>query len=144
MKKLIALLGFVAFFSAAAQENPVKFDFSQNADTLIIEASIEQGWHLYAAHLPHPNEGPLPTEIIVSTNENIQSNGPIVEGLGHTEMDDAFGIEVKYFEEHAIFKQALIIHQEQVLVSGSINYMVCNDNMCIPFEVPFEYTFLKN
>ena len=144
MKKLLVLLGFITSLSATSQENPVKLDFSQNADTLIINATIEKGWHLYAAHLPNPNEGTLPTEIIISSNENVVANGPIVEDIGHTEMDDAFGIEVKYFEETAFFKQAITAKIDQVLLSGTVNYMVCNDNMCIPFDVPFTFTFHKN
>lgn len=139
--KNLALLIFSLVFSSQmlfGQQNPVKFTVTHLADTLIFTASIEKGWHLYAAHLPHPNEGPLPTEIIYTASSNFLLNGPILEGKGIVKLDEAFGVDVKYFETKAVFKQVITKNtSESFTCSGSINYMVCNDQMCIPLEFPF-------
>ena len=144
MKLLLITVITICWGTMLSQHNPVSFDISQNDDTLIFNATIETGWHLYAANLPNPEEGPLPTEIYIDANAMIDSTSAIYEGEGHTEMDDAFGIEVKYFETNATFKQRVITKEKITPITGVINYMVCNDAMCIPFDVPFSYTFIKN
>ena len=145
MKHLITL--FTIFFNGAllAQHNPVSFNISQSSDTIIFDAVIEDGWHMYAVHLPNPNEGPLPTEFIIDSTEHFNLVEPVIEEEGHTEMDDAFGIEVKYFEKNVTFKQPIkVLTQEEFHITGTISYMVCNDQMCIPFDVPLNYSFLKD
>jgi hypothetical protein len=140
MKNLARLLFFFTMFSNVifGQQNPVSFDISVKNDTLIFNAKIEKGWHVYAAHLPHPNEGPLPTEFIYSASSSFQLKGLVLEGAGIVKMDEAFGVNVKYFDTQAVFKQVIAKNtNEPFNCSGTINYMVCNDQMCIPLEYPF-------
>lgn len=135
MKPLFTFLSFFFLMQFInAQENPVTFTVEQQDKSITFNATIASGWHLYAANLPDPTSGPLPTEIVY--NEPAPSVvGTIEEPKGHTEMDDAFGIEVKFFEEKTYFKQTFAEKPEHV--SGTIYYMVCNDEMCIPLEYPF-------
>lgn len=129
-----ATLIFLCSHTVLAQHKPVSFDVKLHEDTLVFEADIESGWHLYAANLPDPTGGPLPTEIVYSDPAPILK-GKIIEPKGHTEMDDAFGIEVKYFEERTYYKQ--VLSSAPKTISGTVYYMVCNDEMCIPLEYPF-------
>lgn len=128
----LVLLGSSSYFS---QHNPITFDVSLHRDTLVFDAQIESGWHLYAANLPDPSGGPLPTEFVYN-DPAPELKGGIIEPKGHVEMDDSFGVKVKYFEDHTIYKQILSSIPRQP-VSGTIYYMVCNDEMCIPLEYPF-------
>jgi len=64
--------------------------------------------------------------------------GNVIEPMGHTEMDDAFGVEVKYFEDHTYYKQ--LLGSAPKIIIGTVYYMVCNDEMCIPLEYPFSIT----
>jgi len=138
----LALTAFLLSFTLTAQHNPVSFEISHENQTIVFKASIEKGWHLYAAHLPNPFEGPLPTEIIFNESEQFVLQDSIIESVGHTEMDDAFGIEVKYFENSATFKQPIkVTSKADVTISGTIYYMVCNDEMCIPLERAFSYIY---
>lgn len=128
---------FIAF-TFFGQENPVKFTVTSNQDTLVFSAKIEKGWHLYAAHLPHPNEGPLATEIIFNASPNFQVKGSIIEEKGIVKMDDAFGIDVKYFENATVFKQVITKNStDSFNCTGTISYMVCNDQKCIPLDYSF-------
>lgn len=140
MKNLLFLFFSFTLISniVLGQQNPVKFTITSKNDTLIFTAQIEKGWHMYAAHLPHPNEGPLPTEFIYAASSNFQLKGPIIEGVGTVKMDEAFGVNVKYFDAQAVFKQVITKNTNEPFVcTGTINYMVCNDQMCIPLEYPF-------
>lgn len=135
MKFFIAFLitgGFTQFFS---QHNPVSFETKIINDTIVFSADIEQGWHLYAANLPDPTAGPLPTEIVYN-DPAPEITGNIIEPEGHTEMDEAFGIKVKYFENSTYYKQVLEASPAHT-ISGTVYYMVCNDEMCIPLEYSF-------
>jgi DsbC/DsbD-like thiol-disulfide interchange protein len=141
MKNLLLLFLIMLSTWAFSQTNPVKFTAYAQNDTLIFEATIEKGWHLYAAHLPNPYEGPLPTELIFDANSNFHLDGKVIEPIGIVEMDDAFGIEVKYFKNSTIFKQPITrITKSSFTCSGTINYMVCNDQMCIPLDYSFTIT----
>ena len=120
-----------------AQVNPVSFEVNLNGDTIIFNAQIESGWHLYAANLPDPTAGPLPTEFVYN-DPAPELVGNVIEPMGHTEMDDAFGVEVKYFEDHTYYKQ--LLGSAPKIIIGTVYYMVCNDEMCIPLEYPFSIT----
>jgi thiol:disulfide interchange protein DsbD len=142
MKNIILILSLIVVNSTLAQHNPVTFEISQSGDTAIFHANIEKGWHMYAVNLPDPMGGPLPTEFIFEESNSFLLEDNIIESKGHTEMDDAFGIEVTYFENSAIFKQRIknLSVGTASLVKGNIYYMVCNDQMCIPLERAFSFT----
>jgi hypothetical protein len=138
MKTIVLLFSILICSFLIAQTNPVKFHSYAQNDTLVFEATIDKGWHLYAAHLPNPYEGPLPTELVFNASPDFQLNGAVIEPAGTIVMDDAFGVEVKYFKNTTIFKQPFQrITAKTFQISGVINYMVCNDQMCIPLEHPF-------
>lgn len=141
MKNILFILSFLISGLTLAQHNPVTFDITQSGDTAIFHASIEKGWHMYAVNLPDPMGGPLPTEFVFEESESYSLSGNISESIGHTEMDDAFGIEVTYFENKTTFKQRLKNQSNEAHpdVKGIVYYMVCNDEMCIPLERPFSF-----
>lgn len=135
MKTLLLTLCLAVSSVLIAQNNPVSFTVKTSGDTLIFDAQIEPGWHMYAANLPDPTAGPLPTEFVYN-DPSPELVGEIIEPEGHVEMDDAFGVEVKYFEQSSYFKQRVKM-SSTASISGTVYYMVCNDEMCIPFEYPF-------
>ncbi|CAG5076514.1 protein-disulfide reductase DsbD N-terminal domain-containing protein [Parvicella tangerina] len=139
MKKIHTLFLFLFFLSCGtasySQHNPVSFQTSTHGDTLVFDAHIESGWHLYAANLPDPTGGPLPTEIVYD-DPAPELIGGILEPKGHVEMDESFGVEVKYFENKTYYKQVLASTAKEH-ITGTIYYMVCNDEMCIPLEYKF-------
>lgn len=141
MKNIFLILALIWTGQSFAQHNPVSFEITQSGDTAIFHASIEHGWHMYAVNLPDPDGGPLPTEIVFEESDQFTLIDSITESKGHTEMDDAFGIEVTYFETEATFKQRILDKSKGANpnVKGVVYYMVCNDEMCIPLERSFTF-----
>ena len=142
MKNLIIItVFFLANFGFFAQENPVKWKITYNHETsaIIYNATIGLDWHLYAAHLPSPEEGPLPTEFKYDTSDYYQLNGKVLESKPIKTFDDNFGVDVSYFENTAEFSQGIkLTSAEPFVLTGTIYYMVCNEQMCIPFEDNFD------
>ena len=142
MKKLLLLATFLlTYIGFIAQENPVKWKITYNTETsaLHYNATIGLDWHLYAAHLPSPDEGPLPTEFKYDDSEHYQLNGKVIESNPIKTFDDNFGVDVNYFENSAEFTQKIKLNSSEIFnVTGKIYYMVCNEQMCIPFEDTFE------
>ncbi|WP_010134088.1 protein-disulfide reductase DsbD family protein [Ochrovirga pacifica] len=105
---------------------------------LITTATIQKGWHLYSQHLP--KNGPIPTtfhypntiQLVGETNEE--------EGI---EVDDPnFGMRLKYFSDSAVFKQKIELTKNIDSLKASVEFMVCNDEMCLPpNEVQLVYSF---
>lgn len=142
MKKIITallLLGTLATGQAQIL-NPVKFNYSakkisDNQYELHIKAIIDNKWHLYSTF--NPTGGAEPTVITFS---GIEKMGKLKEnGKLKTVFEKSFGVQQKYFENTVDFVQVVKTKSGVKKVEGSIEYMVCNDNKCLPpKEVPFE------
>ena len=52
--------------------------------------------------------------------------------------DKNFGLDLAYYEDTTTFRQPITINKNKGYLNGSIDYMTCNDNMCIPYHYPFE------
>jgi hypothetical protein len=141
IKLFFSIVFFFVSNTFFLQEDPVKWDVNQNKNDNVIEftAVIDSSWHLYAVYLPNPNEGPLPTEFHFSENDNFNFIGNVIESKPNTVFDENFGIQVSYFENNAHFKQKIEVLDESLL-QIKIAYMVCNEQMCIPFEKTYELT----
>ena len=81
MKKLLFILFAFSFSLLNAQivENPVTWSWETEkiSDTeykLIYNATIEEGWHLYSAHVD-PDVGPYPTAFYYDTIPNFIFKG---------------------------------------------------------------------
>ncbi len=154
MKKIVLLLAF--FISAAAFSQihkPVKWATSVVAvsDTkydIIIQASIEDGWHLYSQNVPE--NGPVATAFTFTKNSNFELIGKVSEGAGRTINDPIFNMKIKYFESKAVFKQRInVLSKKAFTLSGEVEFMVCDDANCLPpsyvdlnFQIP-ETTVVK-
>ncbi len=140
ISKITVLFFLIGFVSNAQIFNPVSWDtsvekLSESEFNLLITASIEDGWHLYAQEVPEG--GPIPTSIsFVEQEDNFILLGSPVEGEGHEEYDQVFQMDIKYFEGQAIFKQKVrLLTDEQVKILGSLEFMVCDDTNCLPPDV---------
>ena len=140
ISKLIVLFFLTGFVSNAQIFDPVSWDTSveklnESEFNLVITASIEDGWHLYAQEVPEG--GPIPTSIsFVEQEDNFILLGTPAEGEGHEEYDQVFQMDIKYFESQAVFKQKVrLLTDEQVNILGSLEFMVCDDTNCLPPDV---------
>lgn len=96
--------------------------------TVKLTASIGDGWHLYSQFLDS-DEGPLPT-VFAWKGETLGATMVKELSAVHEELDPNFGVNVRYFEKEALFEfEVPSLYSE---ISGTLSYMVCNDETCLP------------
>ena len=146
MKKIMVICAaFLFAFNANAQQklNPVKWNFeavkkSDKQYDIIFTANVEAPWHIYSQFV---KKGPVPTSIIFKKNALVQIKG-VAREIGKLEkhFDKNFGAEIAYFSNKVQFVQTINLRAaSKTSVSGEIEYMVCNDERCLPpTKIPFE------
>ena len=137
MKKIIIGLIFLISFNTFSQIfEPVKWSTSVEkiSDTeykLISKASIDAGWHLYSQNVP--DDGPIPTTFSYdNAKESFELLGDTEEEEGHTVDDPVFAMKIKFFEKSAIFTQKVNVKADIASLSGTVEFMVCDDTRCLP------------
>ncbi|MFT3843715.1 MAG: protein-disulfide reductase DsbD family protein [Lacibacter sp.] len=139
MKKIVLffLLLLACFLANAQVQNPVKWSYklkkiSNTKYEVHITATIGHGWHIYSQTTP--DGGPVPTAIKFSKNPLIILVGAAKE-MGKLEQlhEELFGVDVKQFSNTVNFIQTVKIKASvKTAVTGTIEFMVCNDRECLP------------
>lgn len=138
---------FAGKYTFAQVYQPVKWNFSvknisKTESELIFTASIDKGWHLYSQK--EYQEGPVPTSFHIDKSSEFELLGKVTEGVSIKEYDANFGIELNYFKNKAVFKQKIKpLTSDKFVVKGMLEFMVCNDEMCLPPE-EIEFNFVVN
>jgi hypothetical protein len=135
MKKLIFILlsAFIINTSFGQILNPVKFSYStvkksNNQYVVHIKTSVDPKWHIYSIY--NPDGGAQATALIF---KNAKSVGKTKEaGKMKTIFEKEFKVNQKYFEQNVDFIQTVTVEPGTKKVSGTIEYMVCNDRQCLP------------
>lgn len=148
MKRLLFLLLILCSSIGFSQMyNPVKWEtqvekISDSEYKLISIATIEEGSHLYAQNIPEG--GPIPTEFTYfNENNDYEILGDTVEEEGITVFDAVFEMEIKYFENTAIFEQKVKLINAIDKITGSVLFMACDDKKCTP-PTDVELVFFLN
>lgn len=103
---------------------------------LQMKATIEKGWHIYAQKL-EGNEGPDPTVVTFEQQPSFSLNGGVIEDKPKREYDPNFMMNLDYFENTALFRQAITINgSEMPVIIGSVKFMQCNES-CLPSQTVF-------
>jgi len=140
MKKNLILFVLLLFsvFGNAQIENPVKWEFSsENVSPgeaeLIITAKIDTGWHLYSLFIAE--NGPVPTSFSFTPSPDYTTEGTVEERSKATNaFDKAFGMDVAYFSQKAVFVQKIKHIKTTAVINGSVTFMSCDDDQCTPPE----------
>lgn len=148
MKKLLYFL--VAFFAisqlSAQMVKPVKWTsrvekISGNEFKLIMEAAIENEWHVYSQFTP--DGGPLPVTIEYKNSAgNYQLIGKTTESATKKQFNETFGVDEVYFEKKAVFTQKIKVSNTKLTkIDVALDYQVCkevciNDDAKFTFELP--------
>lgn len=137
ISKLFLLLFLIGSVTQAQIHDPVSWETSvekinDSEFELVISAKIDAGWHLYSQKVPEG--GPIPTTIQFTEDaDKFQLVGNTSEGKGHQEYDNVFEMEIKFFEERAVFRQKIkLLTDEKLSIDGTIEFMVCDDEFCLP------------
>ena len=146
MRHFFLLTGLILlFFQSFSQiEEPVKWSFSSKQSgqevQLIFKAIIDQGWHLYDTSLP--DGGPVPTSINYSDSSLFELTGELKKNPQPVQIfDKAFQMDLRYFNRQVEFIQTIRLKSDKaVTVSGYVEFMVCDDEKCLPpTEADFEF-----
>ncbi|AYD47459.1 protein-disulfide reductase DsbD domain-containing protein [Arachidicoccus soli] len=138
MKKLVTLLvfGFITITSFA-QQSPVNWTYKavkENANTykVIFTATFPAPWHIYSQTTP--DGGPVPTSFEFAKNPLLNLQGKTSEkGDMKVTHDKNFGVDVKFYSNKVAFIQTVKVKGNiKTNISGTINFMVCNDHECLP------------
>lgn len=141
MFKCLLLFSIFCLFSGGKiySQNHVSWEFSydKSSEKIIIKGTIDKGWHLYSQKTP-VNAGPIPVSINIAKQKGLKLIGQFSEQLEpHEVFDVNFDSKVYHFED-SYFSVQKIKTKKPMQISGSINYMVCDDTRCLPpIDVPF-------
>lgn len=137
MKKLILLsLLAISAIHIAAQPNPVHWAFSATPleggiYELHFTAKIDGNWNLYSQFIEEG--GPVPTSFTYSDLENFTLEGKCKENGNKKEgFDSMFDMDVIKFGKKVDFVQVIKLKNQLPAIKGSVEFMVCNDETCLP------------
>jgi hypothetical protein len=135
---LLSLVGNVS----AQNKVSWTFSYSNTTNEVVFQATIEEGWHLYSQVLKN-DIGPIPTEFTFEENTSVD----FIDGVKQPEpiaaFDANFGSTLDFFKDEVIFSQSVSVKND-THIKGSVYYMVCDDQGCLPpIDVPFSIPVKK-
>jgi Disulphide bond corrector protein DsbC len=144
MKKIIvaAVMAITGMTAAAQMKKPVSWTFSSKkiADKTYevhMTATISGNYHMYA----QKNSGDVvPITFTFMKTPLLSLQGKVKEtGRLISKYEEVWKTKVNYYEGTVNFVQVVKSKvSAPVSVKGTLNYMVCNDNQCLP---PTDVTF---
>ncbi|MDR1499742.1 MAG: thioredoxin family protein [Tannerellaceae bacterium] len=142
MKKIFAVLAFLLLFVTTALGQiitPVKWTITLDGTaspelTIVFTATLDKGWHLYDMNLPAG--GPVSTSFTFETLRGLELVGsPVPSTAAVTAFDDTFDMDLRWYVETVTFRQKVkVTDSSKFRVAGAVEYMTCNDAMCLPPE----------
>lgn len=143
MKKLTYILLLFTFFAQGQILNPVKWTTKvvQKSATefeLIMDATIENEWHMYSQFTPE--NGPLPTVFdYKNAKENYSLVGKTKESAYKKVYNDIFEVDEYYFAKTAQFKQLVKVTNTKLReIKVYVEYQVCKEQ-CIQQDATFTF-----
>ena len=138
MRKFTLFISFIFFtlVTWAQIYDPVTWEFSYEKKVdrqyeLVFVASIDKGSHIYSMDIP--DGGPIPTSFRFDSLPGFKLIGKSYEVTKPVEMqDEAFGFKIKTFSTKAEFRQKIAAVESSFDVTGSVNFMACNNTTCSP------------
>ena len=139
MKKLLLLMT-VLLISAASYaqiETPVKWSYaakklSNNEAVVFLRATIQDGWHIYSLNVG--DGGPIKTSFKFTPSKEYALVGAVSEPTPVKKYEEAFKMNVTYFEKTVTFQQKIKLKGSVSVIKGQLEYMTCNDKKCLPPE----------
>lgn len=142
----VGILVCVATSHGAAQipDEPIKWALALPAPTatatpggtitLSLNATVDEGWHLYAVSLA-PG-GPIPTAISVPAGQAFSLLGEISEPTPTSAFDANFNTVLEYHEGKVTFGIPLRVSATSgvgaVPARVAVSFQTCNDRFCLP------------
>ena len=138
VKLMVFLLFCVSGIVAQGQiQKPVKWSYaakrlSAKEAMVYFKAVIEPGWHIYSAY--QAEGGPVKTGFSFEKASAYRLVGKILEPKPITKHEEAFDMQVGYFERSVVFQQKVSLLADATTVKGSVEFMACTEKECLPPE----------
>lgn len=138
VKLIVFLLFCVSGIVAQGQiQKPVKWSYaakrlSAKKAMVYFKAVIEPGWHIYSAY--QAEGGPVKTGFSFDKASGYRLVGKILEPKPVTKHEEAFDMQVGYFEKSVVFQQKVSLLAGATTVKGSVEFMACTEKECLPPE----------
>jgi len=139
----VVLMSLYPQGSSAQVKNPVSWAFTSKKlgagkFEVRMTAVVEKGWHIYSQTTPEG--GPIPTSVEFTKNPLVVLTGNVKEvGKMETHFEKLFDVNVKQYSNKVEFVQtASVKGNVKTNLSGTVEYMLCNDTECLP---PVRKTF---
>lgn len=139
----VAIFAPIALLAQAGSAKQVSWSFASKKIgdkqyEVRITATIAAGYHMYAQNAGV--EGPVPTSFTFTSSPILVLQGkPSEEGKKITKREDAWDGQVHYYEKSVTFVQHVQAKAKaKTSLSGKVEFMVCNDELCLP---PSEFAF---
>ncbi len=139
MKNYFLFIMFImlAAVSFGQSESLVRWSFvakKKDAKTyeVVASAMLPKTWHIYSQSTP--KGGPVATTISFKKNPLLVLDGAAKEnGSLKLVHDPVFDLDVKYYNDKVDFLQLVKLKTPATTsVSGTVEYMICNDEKCLP------------
>jgi len=143
-KGLFFLILFIGFFAQAQMHDPVQWNtevkqVSEDEYQLIMNAFIQDQWHLYSQFQP---EGAVNATVF-----KFEKDGNSFELIGETEesksitaYDSVFEMDLTYFSNTATFTQNIkVTDASPGIINAKVEYQACDDKACIFNTENFEF-----
>lgn len=137
MRLVGILLVMALHVGLLSAQNPVQWSFGANkiSDTeyeLIATAQISKGWYLYSQYM-ESDEGPIPTSFIFEPHDHYELVDETKEdGYRKEAFDDIFGMTLVKYSNKVKFTQRILVKGALEAISGSLDFMTCDDERCLP------------
>lgn len=123
-------------FAQSQDVQPIRWDvisipIKAGEAKVVFTASLEDGWHVYSQFLEQG--GPMPTMFTFVPDPSYELVGNVTEESTPVKsFDNVFMMEIVWFKKTAVFSQVVKLKSPHAKISGKIEYMGCNDFMCLP------------
>ncbi len=148
MKRYFTILSlfFASVLTVSAQlANPVHWDIqlltSDSIVTVSARATVDKGWHVYGTDVP--DGGPSSTTVSFDLLEGAVPIGGLEASEGNLILhyEEAFEMQLPYYENSVTFRQKLLITAPEYHITGYLRFMACNDESCTPPKTE-EFNFI--
>ena len=146
MKKIALIFSVLIVLSVSSLAqivDPVKWEttsknIGDGMAEITFDATIDMHWHLYSQYFGEG--GPVRTTFYFDESDKFELIDSLTESPEPEEVfDDVFKINVKYFSDKAQFVQKIkVLSEETFVITGSIEYQVCQDDKCVYFNPDFK------
>lgn len=113
------------------------FEYDRTTKKVMCYGRIDEHWHVYSTRTKK-NAGPIPVRFTFVKNPDAKQKGqPEESGIPVKLYDSNFESEVFQFENIYIVEVPFKV-KRPTQIKGIVNYMSCDDKMCLPpIDVPF-------